>query len=276
MDRLSQLLGRHAFHARVFFNGDFCDANRFRGSGISGHLHLVRQGTVEFVHDDGSLIRVEEPALVFYPRGLGHLLRIPSGHSATLLCAEIMFGDGGNNPLLRILPDRLHLPLAAIPGLEAMLEFLFREAAQEGAGRDLVLDRLCDILLVQLMRREFEGGSLSPGLLAALADRHLSAALGAMHDRPHEAWTLETLAAEAGMSRAAFAEYFRTVTGVPPGEYLVRWRMALAVRLLRQGMPVKVVGARAGFTSPSTFTRAFTARMGVSPRAWLRQAEQAG
>lgn len=272
MDRLSQLLGRHAFQARVFFNGDFCDANRFRENGISGHLHLVRQGTAEFLHEDGTSIRVEEPALVFYPRGRSHLLRVPPGKSASLLCADITFGDGAANPLLRVLPECLHLPLAAVPGLEATLEFLFREAGQQGPGRDLVLDRLCDILLVQLMRREFDIGGLSPGLLAALADRHLSAALAAIHDRPHEAWTLETLALEAGMSRAAFAEYFRTVMKVPPGEYLAGWRMALACRLLREGLPVKLVSARAGFTSPSTFTRAFAARMGDSPRAWLKRA----
>ena len=272
MDKLSQLLGRHAFHARVFFNGDFCEANQFRENGVSGHLHLVRRGPVEFVHDDGSLIRADEPTLVFYPRGGNHLLRIPAGHGATLLCADIVFEDGLANPLARVLPDCVHMPLSAAPGLAATLDMLFGEAAGEGAGRDLVLDRLCDILLVQLMRREFESGRLSPSLLAGLADRQLALALAAIHERPHEAWTLHALAAVACMSRAAFADHFRTVVGMPPGEYLSRWRIALGGRLLRQGMPVKLVSTRTGFTSPATFTRAFTARMGASPRAWLRQA----
>lgn len=269
MDRLSQLLQRHPLHARVFFNGDFCDANRFHEDGVSGHLHLVRTGRAEFVHDDGSVLRVEEPALVFYPRGRNHLLRIPDGAGATLLCARIAFGDGAGNPLLRVLPDCMHLPLAAAAGIEETLAFLFREAGQDTPGRDLVLDRLCDILLVQLIRGEFDSGRLSPGLLAGLGDRYLAAALAAIHDRPDEAWTLPALAAEACMSRAAFAAHFSAVLGMPPGEYLGRWRMALAVRLLRQGVPVKLVSMRTGFTSPSTFTRAFTARMGASPRAWL-------
>ena len=72
------------------------------------------------------------------------------------------------------------------------------------------------------------------------------------------------------MSRAAFSERFRTVVGIAPMEYLTRWRMGLACRLLREGMPVKVVCGQAGYRSPPAFTRAFTEHVGVSPRAWLR------
>jgi len=183
-----------------------------------------------------------------------------------------VFEDGLANPLARVLPDCVHVALSEAPGLGATLEMLFAEASGEGAGRELVLDRLCDVLLVQLMRREFDSGRLSPSLLAGLADRQLSLALAAIHDRPQEPWTLQSLAAVACMSRAAFAEHFRAVVGIPPGEYLSRWRIALGGRLLKQGVPVKLVSGRTGFTSPSTFTRAFTAQMGASPRAWLKQA----
>lgn len=269
MDQLSQLLGRQAFHARVFFNGAFCDANRLRKNGVSGHLHLVREGTVEFVHDDGSLVKVDQPALVFYPRGSSHLLRVADGQSASLLCADILFEEGTANPLARVLPECVHLPLSAVPGLGATVELLFGEAARQAPGSALILDRLCDILLVQCLRHAFDNGRLPGGLLAGVADRQLAPALAAMHDRPHEPWTLQELARLACMSRAAFAAHFRSVLGVPPGEYLGRVRIALASRLLRQGLPVKLVSTRAGFTSPSSFTRAFAAQMGGSPRAWL-------
>lgn len=273
MDKLSQLLGRHAFHARVFFNGEFCDTNPFQENGKSGHLHLVREGTVEFLHADGSLLRVDQPSLVFYPRGSSHVLRIPEGLGATLLCADILFEDGVANPLARVLPDCVHLPLASVAGLGATVELLFGEAAREAPGSTVILDRLCDVLLIQFLRHAFDSGRLPAGLLAGLADRQLSLALAAIHDRPHEAWTLQELARVACMSRAAFAEHFHKVLGVPPGEYLSRSRIALACRLLREGMPVKLVSTRAGFTSPSSFTRAFSAQIGDSPRAWvLKQA----
>lgn len=272
MAKLSSLLGRQAFRARIFYNGHFCDSNQFHENGGAGHLHLVREGSVDFIHEDGTVLRTDVPSLVFYPRGISHRIHVPSAHSARLLCADIVFEGGMTNPLLQVLPDCLHMPLSACAGLEATLELLFAEAGGANAGRELILDRLCDVLLVQVIRSEFEQGKLSIGLLAGLADRHLSPALAAIHERADEAWTLAALARLACMSRASFVEHFREVMGMPPGEYLSRWRILLGGRLLRQGMPVKLVSSRAGYTSPSTFTRAFTAQMGVSPRAWLKQA----
>lgn len=272
MDKLSLLVGRHSFNARIFYNGTFCDANQFTEDGVSGQLHVVREGSVDFIHDDGAVTHITEPTLLFYPRGASHRLEVPAGHSASLLCAHIMFQDGMSNPLARVLPARLVLPLSEIAGLQGTLALLFDEAARAEPGREVILDRLCDVLLIQVVRREFESGRLSLGLLAGLSDRQLSLALAAIHERPHEPWSLQTLAQVACMSRAAFTERFRDVMGIPPGEYLTRWRIGVGSRLLRQGMPVKQVSSRTGYTSPSTFTRAFTTMMGASPREWLKQA----
>jgi AraC-like DNA-binding protein len=271
MDKISSLVGRYSFRARVFFNGVFCDANAFTEDRSAGQLHLVRSCPVIFRQEGAPALRVEEPAMVFYPRGTAHVLEIlPEGAGATVLCAHISFEDGGANPLARALPACLHLPLAAMPALAHTLELLFAEAAASAQGRDVILDRLCDVLMIQVLRHEFEHGTLSVGLLAGLADRQLAPVLGAIHARPHEPWQLETLAREACMSRARFTEHFRNVVGVPPGEYLTRWRIGLAQDLLRKGMAVKVVSSQAGYTSAPAFTRAFTALVGVSPRQWLK------
>ncbi|QNA87442.1 AraC family transcriptional regulator [Massilia sp. Dwa41.01b] len=272
MDKISSLVGRYSFHARVFFNGVFCDANTFAENPASGQLHLVRSGPVIFRQDGLPPLRVDTPAMVFYPRGSAHSLEVADGASAGLLCADISFADGGDNPLARALPERLHVPLAGMPALHHTLELLFAEASANSQGREVILDRLCDVLMIQVLRHEFEHGQLSIGLLAGLADRQLALALGAIHARPNEPWQLETLAREACMSRARFTEHFRNVVGMPPGEYLTRWRIGLAQELLRQGMPVKVVSSEAGYTSAPAFTRAFTGLVGRSPRQWLKEA----
>ena len=275
MDKISSLVGRYSFRARVFFNGVFCDANAFAEDKSAGQLHLVRKGPVIFRHEGAAPLRVDAPAMVFYPRGTAHTLEIPDGASATLLCAHISFEDGGANPLARALPACLHLPLADMPALAHTLELLFAEAAAKAQGRDVILDRLCDVLMIQVLRHEFETGTVSVGLLAGLADRQLAPALGAIHARPHEPWQLESLAREACMSRARFTEHFRNVVGIPPGEYLTRWRIGVAQDLLRKGMAVKVVSSQAGYTSAPAFTRAFTALVGASPRQWLKDVEPA-
>lgn len=272
MDKISSLVGRYSFRARVFFNGVFCDANAFPEDASAGQLHLVRSGPVVFRQEGVSPLRVDTPAMVFYPRGSAHVLDIPDGASAKLLCAHICFEDGGANPLARALPECLYLPFSNVPALEHTLELLFAEASSGHQGREVILDRLCDVLMIQVLRHEFEHGALSVGLLAGLADRQLAPALGAIHERPNEPWQIETLAREACMSRARFTEHFRNVVGMPPGEYLTRWRIGLAQDLLRKGMPVKVVSAQAGYTSAPAFTRAFTGLVGASPRQWLKDA----
>lgn len=271
MDKLSSLVGRYSFNARIFYNGTYCDATQFTRNDVSGQLHMVRQGPVDFIHDDGSVMSIVEPSLVFYPRGDNHRLQVQPGHTAELLCAHIVFQDGVANPLARVLPQCLVLPMSEMGGLSATLDLLFSEASSTAPGREVILDRLCDVLLIKVIRREFENNRLSLGLLAGLSDRQLSLALAAIHERPQEPWSLQSLAQIACMSRAAFTERFRQVMGVPPGEYLTRWRIGVSTRLLREGMSVKQVSSRAGYTSPSTFTRAFTALMGASPREWLKQ-----
>ncbi|MEW6373247.1 MAG: AraC family transcriptional regulator [Pseudomonadota bacterium] len=272
MDKISSLVGSYSFRAQVFFNGVFCDANVFPHDDASGQLHLVRSGPVIFRREGAAPLLVDEPAMVFYPRGAAHTLEVPDGGSATLLCAHIRFEDGGANPLARALPECLYQPLEGMAALRQTLELLFTEASSPNQGRDVILDRLCDVLMIQMLRREFEQGQLSVGLLAGLADRQLSLALAAIHERPQEPWQLESLARLACMSRARFTEHFRNVVGMPPGEYLTRWRIGLAQNLLRKGLPVKVVSAEAGYTSAPAFTRAFTTMVGVSPRQWLKDA----
>jgi AraC-like DNA-binding protein len=271
MDKLSTLIGHQTFSARVFFNGKFCDSNDFPQDAVAGHLHVVREGTVLFTHNDAVPVRVDEPSMMFYPRGMAHRLDIPAGKSASLLCALIHFQDGHANPLVRLLPDIVQMPLDAMTPMRHTLDLLFAEAGGAEEGRDVVLDRLCDVLMVQVIRHEFDRGKLDTGMLAGLTDRHLAPVLDAMHARPHEPWQLASLAALACMSRARFAEHFRSVVGTPPIDYLARWRIGLACGLLRKGLAVKVVSAQAGYASAPAFTRAFTAQVGMSPREWLRQ-----
>jgi AraC family transcriptional regulator, alkane utilization regulator len=274
MDQISSLVGRLAFGSRVFFNGSFCDSNNFATDGGPGHLHLVRAGPVVFSTPDGRSFCVEEPAMVFYPCGAAHELTVPNGAQAQLLCARIEFEDGARNLLARSLPGCLYLPLSGLGTISQTLFLLFAEAAARPQGSDVVLDRLCDVLMIQVIRHQFESGTLPEGLLAGLVDRQLAPVLAAIHDHPNETLQLAQMAKLACMSRARFTDHFRSVVGMPPGEYLTRWRITVAQRLLLCGQPVKSVSAQTGYANPASFTRAFTGIVGLSPRHWLRNAAE--
>jgi len=112
---------------------------------------------------------------------------------------------------------------------------------------------------------------LQIGLVAGLADPRLAKAINAMHAEPARNWSLEELAATAGMSRARFAVKFRDVVGMTPGSYLSEWRLGVAQSLLRQGKPVQLVSDVVGYGSASALSRAFRSQLGLSPTEWMKQ-----
>ena len=275
MDQLSTLLHRHSFNGRVFFNGEFCGANSIEEEGRFGHLHIVRKGRVLMNHEDGTTVHLNEPGIVFYIRGLNHRLCVPAGTSAKLLCARIQFDGGRQNPLAKALPDILHIPLAAVPRLAVLLDMLFSEADEYYPGQQLTLDRLCDVVVVHVMRHAYETGQLKQSILSGLADRGLSRALVLMHDDPAHPWDLHSLAKECGMSRSKFAKHFHDVLAETPADYLAGRRMLLAQHLLKKNKPVKAIASEVGYASQPAFTKAFTAKIGMSPREWLKMSRQA-
>lgn len=181
------------------------------------------------------------------------------------------------HPLLAALPPLLVADLRGRPCAE-WAETSFRYAAQEHAaqrpGSQEILARLSELLFVEAVREHIEQLSgNATGWLAALRDPMLSRALNTLHQRPGHPWTAEELAAQACLSRSAFAEKFTSIVGVPPMSYLTRWRMLLAGQRLRESSDtIAQVAAAVGYESESTFSRAFTRELGVSPGAWRRDA----
>ena len=269
MDRLAALLRHFQLSARLFHAGPMCGRQPFDGA--SGFIHLLRAGTVEVrsaVHDGW---RIDTPSVIFYPRPAAHLFVTPADAPVDLVCAAVDLGSAAGNPLAMALPPALHLPLAQVPGLGATLELLFAEAAERHCGWQAAVDRLCELLLIQLLRHLMDAGEASAGLLAGLADARLAKAISAVHERPAAPWSLDAMAAAAGMSRARFAVKFRDTVGMTPGNYLSEWRLGLAQSLLRRGKPVNVVANEVGYANASALSRVFAARKGVPPTTWAKQ-----
>lgn len=267
-DRLSALLQRFDLRARVFHGGTLCGVAHFDGTHGAGHLHLLRQGTLGVTDERGHHTVLEEPSVLFFSRPAVHRLEAREATGAELVCASVDFGVGDENPLLRALPASLVVPLAQLPGLDLTQQLLFAEAFRQRCGHDAVVDRLTEVLLIQVLRYAIEQRLVDGGLMAGLADPRLHKALAAVHADPSRAWTLESMATEAGMSRARFAAHFARCVGVPPGEYLTGWRLGLARTLLRRGLSVKHVATEVGYANASALGRVFLQRLGSSPTAW--------
>jgi AraC-like DNA-binding protein len=270
-DRLAPLLQRFELRSRVFYAGNLCRLVNFDAVEGVGHLHLLKAGRLQLTSPDGRVRTFDEPSLIFFPRPARHRLHADPAEGADLVCASVEFGAAIGNPLVQGLPSPMVLPLREAPALTAVLEALFTEAFAERGGRDAALNRLSEVVLIYLLRHAVAGGLLQAGVVAGLADSRLAKALKAIHAEPARAWTLQALAALAGMSRARFAARFADVVGQPAIDYLVGWRLSVAQGLLAQGRQVKSIADEVGYGSPNALTRAFTQRLGQTPTEWLAQ-----
>ncbi|HEX7113293.1 MAG TPA: AraC family transcriptional regulator [Mizugakiibacter sp.] len=274
-DRLHALLQRFSVRAGMFHSGPLCGIHDFDDPQGRGQLHLVRQGPVEVRHAGGAPQRIDRPSLIFYPRALPHRFVTDPERGADMACANIQFGAGAADPLARALPSVLVMPLDDVDGAESILELLFAEAFARRCGRQHVVDRLFEVVLILIMRTLMDRGHVDRGVFAGFGHPQLARALVAMHEAPADAWTLERMAARAGMSRSHFATTFAQVVGVPASEYLAGYRIALAQDMLRRGRPIKWVAVEVGYGSAAALSRAFSARCGCSPRAWKASQEAA-
>lgn len=267
-DRLQALLTHFSISARTFQAGPLCGTNSLDGSGSYGQLHLVRSGDVEVRHGTKVAARIHEPSLLLYPRPLAHRFITDPERGADFVCANLSFEGGSANPIAAALPSFICLPLAQLHGSAAILDLLFTEALEQYCGRQAMLDRLFEVVLIQVLRHLMESNQVRVGMLAGLAHRQLRLAIIAMHEEPQKEWSLEELARVCSMSRSAFASAFRETVGLTPGAYLQRWRVGLAQKALLQGKSLKLIAMDVGYGSEAALSRAFKAQSGKSPRDW--------
>ena len=268
-DRLTTLLQRFPLQAGIFHVGGLCGVHDFDRDIGRGHLHLVRRGPVRMIGLPAGPIDIVQPTLVLLPRPEAHRLVADDRDGAEVVCGTVVFGAAGRNPVADALPDVVLVPLAELQGAEALLDLLFDEAFVDRCGRQAAVDRLCEVLLLRLLRHGMAQGWAASGALAGLGDERLAPVLQALHERPAQPWTLQQMAALAALSRARFAKRFHAVMGLAPMDYLTVYRIALAQGLLRQGRAPKAVAQAAGYASTAAFGRAFVRRVGMTPTAWM-------
>jgi AraC-like DNA-binding protein len=179
------------------------------------------------------------------------------------------------NPVLASLPAVVKLTLeegAAAEWIRSTLRFAAEEIAAGRPGSEAVLEKVSELLFVETVRRHAERlPEGETGWLAGLRDPYVARALAVMHRDVARDWNVDDLGREAGLSRSALADRFVRLIGVPPGHYLSRWRMQVAMQKLRTtGASIAEVATAVGYESEAAFSRAFKKVVGQAPGSWRR------
>ncbi|MDH3202390.1 MAG: AraC family transcriptional regulator [Myxococcales bacterium] len=197
------------------------------------------------------------------------------GAPTTMLCGAVTFDHPAAAQLVRLLPNLVHVDAwsaSEAQWLQSTLRFIASEAQQLRPGGETIITRLCDVLVIQAIRSWMSNApGARTGWLGALQDEQIGRAIALVHRDAEHSWTVAALAAQAGMSRSAFAARFAALVGEPPMRYVTRWRMHVALSWLRESDATLVdVAIRLGYQSEAAFSRAFKRFTGMSPGAARR------
>ncbi len=281
---LDGILAAYQMHARITDNMRYCGRWRDwdpQAPPGTAWFHLVDRGTCWLTLENTAPVKLESGDLVVMPRGTAHVLTpveevdgsVRMDSFTTMLCGEFHFESTTGNPVMAGLPDLMHVHgTGSGNAYRSLAELLVQEAGHSGFGTQAVVDKLADALFVMALRQYLAGTSLRRGLFAALADPRLKRALDAIHRFPGKDWTVASLAEEALLSRTAFAERFAEVLEETPYQYLTRWRMAQALKLLRDPrLSVSHVAERLGYQTEAAFRRSFKRVHGFGPGSVRRK-----
>ncbi|MFE9422716.1 AraC family transcriptional regulator [Kitasatospora sp. NPDC006697] len=271
-------------------------------------FQVVLEGSCWLLSPQATPVRLGTGDVLFLPHGSGHTLADDPATSATapacspedpelsesyasdsvdrsgcggpvtvVLCGAYQVDRSRTHPLLLTLPDLIHLPADPYrhPELQAAVRLLAGELDHRRLGTGAIVPALLDTLLLYILRiwlAEQPARGTTTGWAAALNDPAVTAALHAIHQNPAAPWTVAKLAAEAGLSRAAFARRFSAMIGQPPLAYVTWWRMTTAARLLQETeAPLRSIAVQVGYTSEFAFANAFKRTHGLAPGSYRRK-----
>ncbi len=282
MEVLSDILRSMRVQGSVYFcdylqapwSMDFKDTS-------SASFHLVRRGECWVM--SGNRMECLGPGdLVFIEPGRDHVLASqppgqdspPSEAGTLLLCGYCDFTQETGTPLLDIFPSMTIVreeELLKHPWLKSTLDQLSTEYMSQQPGAELVVNKLTEVVLVELIRINFGRGEQSR-FIVALSDKRIAKALQHLHNSPHVAWTLEKMGEEIGMSRAAFAKRFKELVGQPMFEYLTLLRVQRARELLQEtNLRLYEIASRVGYESDLAFAKTFKKITGTTPTRFRKQ-----
>ncbi|MGB5820941.1 MAG: AraC family transcriptional regulator [Saonia sp.] len=299
LDVLSDILNHTRLKSSIYFKADFSapwGMDIPKGSFAQFHLIVRGQCLLRTRNHSKSLFAGD---IVVFPNGTSHWLAdsansnrssgleivrsIAAGKSyvqndsiaTTLLCGHFELDENLNHPFLRELPDIIHLADSEIKRftwLKGITSLIIEEMDFDMAGQNLIINRLGEILFIQVLRAYIEQNKSDKGFVAALKDKRIRNVLGFIHNNIEKSYSLGELAQKAGMSRTSFFNLFKELVGVTPKRYSVNLKITKSKELLKHTEKnVAEICQMVGYNSESSYSKAFKANTSLTPMEYRKE-----
>lgn len=309
LDALTDVLKTLRLNTQTYFCSDFhAPWGIVMDEDSEGMFHVVLEGScVLNISNDSNTIILNKGDIVAFPSGGAHWIsdhqdspkmpsrfvldKILSGESPfetqsepcqeiiknTLMCGSFSYETKMKHPFIRDLPCFIHIKAEQNNEQRWMSELvatLSRESRSPSPGSSLMLDRLTEVLFIQIIRYFLNTQPNKHNYLAALNDQQIGTTLNLIHAEKSAFWTVEKLGEKVAMSRSAFTDKFSKLVGQAPKTYLLNWRMQKAkTRLETTDDSMYQIAEDAGYSSEAAFSKAFKAFFTETP-GFVRRASK--
>lgn len=270
MREIESILKKISVKTDAFFSGKLCGNQSFN-SNEHGHLHFLKAGYLTIITTDNRKITLTEPTVIFIPGPLKHRIISEESKNTQLVCASLILESVNNTLLYEALPDLITFPNSAQKDIAQLTAWLFDEAFNKTFAQHYAVDKLCELLLLKVLRYVIENNLAKNSILAALSHPLITRVINQVHLYPSLSWTVDSMAKSAAMSRSKFALTFKSVVGTTPNDYVTNVRISVAKNLLKDKVPVNIVATEVGYEHGSALARVFRKKLGISPREWILQ-----
>jgi len=266
-DLLSQVLAQFRLTGDRVYSSSLALGERLELDAKSAHVCVLRSGEMQIEGIDGQQVTISQGDIVLLPLDSASLNIIMSEGNAQVVICRFWFDASSFQAMLFAMPNLIHIKqIDTSTWAEGILHFMLLEANDSQPGGALMVSRLIDLTVIRILRTWVQQGSAS-GWLGGLSDENIARTLRAIHEKPGQQWRIDALASIAGMSRSGFCERFNRLVGRSPLRYQNEWRLRLAKAMLsKNDSRIGKVGFAVGYESEASFSRAYKAYFGRSPR----------
>lgn len=301
-DVLGDVLETLRFRGSIFFRSELAApwGMSLELTGIP-RFHIALSGNFFVGGDDHDAVQVGEMDIVMLPTGNSHWIADQPGRELVpsqlageacelgnplfqqgeitnrLMCGIVHYDQESPHPLLDSLPDILRFPkLESSQPIWSTVTLIDAEMRRGEAQGGTIVDRLTEVLFLQLLNYYAEQSGNAPGFLVALRDRRLQRALTLIHKEPAFNWSLSSLGDQVGMSRATLVRHFKDAIGVAPMTYIANWRIMKAYNLIKySSTPLEQIAESVGFGSARTMNKSFQRHYDCTPNELRRKLQSA-